>query len=41
MQSKLLHIKKTDRLLGVSKAFLERDRLAGAQIPPMDSIGME
>ncbi len=33
MQDRLLTTKQAARLLGVSKAFLERDRWAGAQIP--------
>ena len=30
---KLLNTKEADRFLGVSAAFLERDRWAGAEIP--------
>ena len=33
MQNKLLSTKEAAKLLGVSEAFLERDRWAGAQIP--------
>lgn len=33
MLSKLLNTKETADLLGVSEAFLERDRWAGARIP--------
>ena len=33
MQDKLLTTKEAAPLLGVSKAFLERDRWAGAQVP--------
>ena len=33
MQERLLTTKEAARLLGVSKAFLERDRWAGARIP--------
>jgi hypothetical protein len=33
MQQKLLSTKEADRVLGVSAAFLERDRWAGARIP--------
>lgn len=33
MENKLLTTKEAAKLLGVSKAFLERDRWAGARIP--------
>jgi excisionase family DNA binding protein len=33
MQTQLLNTAEAARLLGVSKAFLERDRWAGARIP--------
>lgn len=33
MDTKLLTTKEAARLLGVSKAFLDRDRWAGARIP--------
>ena len=33
MQNKLLTTKEAARFLGVSEAFLERDRWAGAEIP--------
>lgn len=33
MNTKLLNTTEAARLLGVSKAFLERDRWAGARIP--------
>jgi predicted DNA-binding transcriptional regulator AlpA len=33
MKEKLLNTKEAATLLGVSKAFLERDRWAGARIP--------